>query len=279
VEGEKDADNLGALGLTATTSPMGAGKWKPHYNRYLQGKKVAIIPDNDAAGRKHARAIAAGLVVVAEAVKIVDLPNLKPKGDISDWLANGGSKESLLERLQRTPLFTDASKVSEGEQDNQSQWSKPIFPLTDFGNGERFAAQNSENTRFCHTWGKWLLWSGKHWEIDETSRIYQLAKITVRNIYAEPHRSRTTSGEGIFQARQGLGIFGRLQAMLSLAQTEQAVAITGNALDSNPWLLNVLNGTVDLRTGVLHPHRARTSTKIALFIRSAAACPQWFNFL
>ncbi len=185
VEGEKDADNLGALGLTATTSPMGAGKWKPHYNRYLQGKKVAIIPDNDAAGRKHARAIAAGLVVVAEAVKIVDLPNLKPKGDISDWLANGGSKESLLERLQRTPLFTDASKVSEGEQDNQSQWSKPIFPLTDFGNGERFAAQNSENTRFCHTWGKWLLWSGKHWEIDETSRIYQLAKITVRNIYAE----------------------------------------------------------------------------------------------
>ena len=54
VEGEKDVDNLAAIGLCATSSPMGAGKWKAHYNEYFRGKDVAIIPDNDDPGRKHA---------------------------------------------------------------------------------------------------------------------------------------------------------------------------------------------------------------------------------
>src|SRR5208337_2523575 len=50
-EGEADADALAALGLVATTCPMGAGKWRKKFNQYFQGKGVIILPDNDDPGR------------------------------------------------------------------------------------------------------------------------------------------------------------------------------------------------------------------------------------
>jgi hypothetical protein len=47
VEGEKDADNLAALGLLATTSIGGAEKWTPDLNQYFEDRDVYILPDND----------------------------------------------------------------------------------------------------------------------------------------------------------------------------------------------------------------------------------------
>jgi len=60
-EGEKDCDNLTRIGLTATTSPMGAGKWRDHYSNWLKGANVVILPDNDEPGRKHAQQAAKSL--------------------------------------------------------------------------------------------------------------------------------------------------------------------------------------------------------------------------
>jgi putative DNA primase/helicase len=87
VEGEKDADNLARLGLVATTCAMGAGKWRPEYNAALRGRPVVILPDNDEPGRQHARQVAAALAGTAESVRILELPGLPSKGDVSDWLA------------------------------------------------------------------------------------------------------------------------------------------------------------------------------------------------
>lgn len=95
VEGEKDADNLAALGLVATTNPMGAGKWLKQYNASLKGRRVVILPDNDQAGREHAKKVAASVATVASSVKTIELPGLPPKGDVSDWLAVGGTAEEL----------------------------------------------------------------------------------------------------------------------------------------------------------------------------------------
>lgn len=59
VEGERDADTLAALGLTATTCPMGAGSWRPWHTEALSGAAdVRIIADNDEPGLAHARHIA-----------------------------------------------------------------------------------------------------------------------------------------------------------------------------------------------------------------------------
>jgi putative DNA primase/helicase len=89
-EGEKDADRLAAIGLVATTHSGGAGKWRPEYAAALRGRRVVVLPDNDAPGRAGARQVAAGLVGVAAWVKVLDLPGLPDKGDVSDWLAANG---------------------------------------------------------------------------------------------------------------------------------------------------------------------------------------------
>ena len=97
VEGEKDADLLNSLGLTATTNFDGCGnrKWLSHYNDAFIGKNVAIIPDNDKPGRKFSVQIAASLVGVALTIVILQLPGLSYKQDVSDWVELGYTREDL----------------------------------------------------------------------------------------------------------------------------------------------------------------------------------------
>ena len=90
VEGEKDVENLEALGLAATCNSGGTGKWKPEHSKYLMGRDVAILPDNDDAGRAHAQAVAQSLEGIANSTRIIELPGLEPKGDVSDWIDSHG---------------------------------------------------------------------------------------------------------------------------------------------------------------------------------------------
>jgi hypothetical protein len=96
-EGEKDVDALRRLGLIATCNPGGAGKWCADYARYFQGRLVAALADNDEGGRRHVRDIAASLRGVAARVVTLELPRLPPKGDVSNWLDAGGTREVLLD--------------------------------------------------------------------------------------------------------------------------------------------------------------------------------------
>lgn len=105
VEGEKDADHLAQMGLVATTSPMGAGKWRDEYTESLKDRKVAIIPDNDLSGQRHAEHVARRLIDVAAEVKIINLPDLPDKGDVSDWLDAGGTIEELLQLVDKTDAY------------------------------------------------------------------------------------------------------------------------------------------------------------------------------
>jgi predicted P-loop ATPase len=89
VEGEKDADNLAKLGAAATCNAGGAGKWRKEHAQALAGANVVIVPDNDEAGAKHAAAVAASLQGIARRVRVLELPGLAPKSDVSDWLAGG----------------------------------------------------------------------------------------------------------------------------------------------------------------------------------------------
>ena len=105
MEGEKDADRLASLGFVATTNAGGAGKWRDEYSEYLRGRHVVIIPDNDEPGREHAAKVARSLQGIAASVRILELPNLPPKGDVSDWLDAGGVVDELLVLAESAPLF------------------------------------------------------------------------------------------------------------------------------------------------------------------------------
>jgi hypothetical protein len=98
-EGEKDADNVAALGLVATTNPGGAKVWQPELAQWFKGKQlIYVIEDNDDAGREHARKIIAALHETVPAIVTVAFPELPEKSDVSDWLEVGGNKKLLLAR-------------------------------------------------------------------------------------------------------------------------------------------------------------------------------------
>jgi P4 family phage/plasmid primase-like protien len=128
------------------------------------------------------------------------------------------------------------------------------FNLTDLGNAERFVAQHSAKVRYCYPWRTWLTAGEVRWTRDETGKIHQLGKETVRSIYGE------AEAEGNEGRRKALAQHAtkseaepKIKAMLELAKPE--VPVLPDALDSDPWLLNVLNGTIELRTGELREHR------------------------
>ena len=99
VEGEKDVLTLVQLGLQATTNPGGAGKWRDEYNQFFEGRDCVLLPDADEPGRKHMEQVARSLGEVARSVKILELPGLPEKGDVSDWLGPLGHMSSELVRL------------------------------------------------------------------------------------------------------------------------------------------------------------------------------------
>lgn len=104
-EGEKDVDRLVDLGFDATTNPMGAGKWRQAYNEFFKGKLVAILPDNDNVGYKHALQIAESLYGIALEIRIVSLPGLPNKGDVSDWFDAGHNKSELIQLTDQAAPF------------------------------------------------------------------------------------------------------------------------------------------------------------------------------
>lgn len=93
VEGEKDCDNLWAIGLVSTTNPMGAGKWRSNYSEALHGANLIIIPDNDGPGRDHANHVAKSCYGITNGIRILELPG--ECKDVSDWLDKGHTVDEL----------------------------------------------------------------------------------------------------------------------------------------------------------------------------------------
>ena len=123
VEGEKDADELARRGFVATTCPGGAGKWKPEFSESLQGARVVILPDNDDLGREHGEAIAQALQGIASEVRVLELPDLPEKGDVSDWFEGGGTADDL-KALRRAEPVWERSNVTV-EPDSTEHMAEP----------------------------------------------------------------------------------------------------------------------------------------------------------
>lgn len=112
-EGEKDVNTLRRLDLAATCNPMGAGKWQASYSETLRSADVVILPDNDQPGRNHAEQVAISLQGRARSVKMLILPNLPLKGDVSDWLAQGHTADELQRLVDDTPIYEPSPTLTE----------------------------------------------------------------------------------------------------------------------------------------------------------------------
>lgn len=128
VEGEKDVETLRRHGETATTSPMGAGKWQESYTQLLAGANVVIIPDADATGRAHARAVRESLVAAGCNVALKE--TMTGTKDISEHFSAGGDIASLLET------------VPEGEESRETYGADILEVITRTIKPESFVIPN-----------------------------------------------------------------------------------------------------------------------------------------
>jgi putative DNA primase/helicase len=154
-------------------------------------------------------------------------------------------------------------------------------PLTDFGNAERLVAAHGTEIRYVMGIG-WLTWGGRRWAPDRTGELQRLAKHTARAIYHEAAACEDDDErKRILAWARASESEARLRAMVNLAATEQEVIATADQIDANPWLLTVLNGTIDLRTGQLRAHnRDDLITKLAPVAYDLdASSPIWDEFI
>ena len=127
VEGPKDAETVNGLGFVGTTSPYGAGaKWKSEFNDWFKGKEVIVIPDNDQVGKKHALDVCRNLKPVTNQIRLLELPDVEEKEDVTDWLEKGHTRDELLQLIESTPEWIPPVK-----KENEPEESEPEGPPID----------------------------------------------------------------------------------------------------------------------------------------------------
>jgi P4 family phage/plasmid primase-like protien len=152
------------------------------------------------------------------------------------------------------------------------------FPLTEDGVALAFAKRFRDDLRFDHTAGRWYRWEGVRWRREETKLAFDWARSTCRQLAAANPKS--TAAKAMSRASSAGGVE-------RFAQADRAFAVTADTWDRDPWLLGTPGGTVDLRTGLIHP----ASPGDAITRLTAAApipladfdpdhhCPRWLAFL
>ncbi len=203
--------------------------------------------------------------------------------------SRGGRKGHVRLGLPPLPLLNrkDVIVVAQKSQKTESLWrtaepQPPQIHLTDTGNALRLVAEHGAKLQYCWPWKKWLYWTGKIWRIDAEAEVHQRAGLTVRQIHKEAAAIKDK------QDRNALMKWGmdsedvrRRNAMVSLARSEPEIACTHTIFDTDPWLMNTRNGTLDLRTGKLQPHsRGDFITRmIPVLFDPDAQCPKWEHFI
>ncbi len=165
------------------------------------------------------------------------------------------------------PARTGSAEAGQGAVPvpEQPPSAQECRPCSDLGNAERFAEQHADKLRYCHGTGRWYVWDGRRWRHDQSGTALRLAGETARTIYAEAagcddksRREELAEWALVSESRP------RLEAMLVVAKSRPPLVVAAEDMDADGSLLNVLNGTIDLRTGGLRPHRREDNiTKLA----------------
>ena len=188
-------------------------------------------------------------------------------------------------RLARTTSIALVDR--ENEEDRTRVLVGPIdlcqpTTLDDTGFVRRLAREAQNQIRYVPDWQKWISWDGTRWRLDDSAPAIQAAQELRDRLWREfaelPHEQRS---EAAIKLLKAVGGARRLQAIVSLAASEPTLRIRYEALDTHPMLLNVRNGTLDLRTGILRQHRREDfiTQMAAVTFDAEAVSPLWTRFI
>lgn len=199
--------------------------------------------------------------------------------DATDFLSDGepGAAEVLEDRIDATPPAVRRASALE-----VSVMSGAERHYTDLGNARRLVAIHGRDLRYCQSFGAWFFWDGRRWLKDESGEVFRRAKRVVLAMCADAARmSDDRDRKAQLDHERKSESESRLRAMIAVAESEPEIAILPGDLDRDPWLLNVDNGTIDLRTGEIREHRREDLiTRIAgtKYVKDAT-CSLWNSFL
>ena len=264
VEGEKDVDNLNKLGLTATTNAQGAGKWPKdeYFNRYFSGGEIVIIPDNDDPGRRHALQVASALHSFCKSLKVMELPELREKGDVSDWLALGRAKNDLLELVTGTKPWNPSEE--EGIVFTRGKSEKLMKAIN-------FRDKYSDGGKFSPPMlAEEILEEHNFFYYDQQLFFYE------KGVY------RPTGHEAIGRlCKEKLGTeFRKHRVEEVIYYIKTATKIDPTVINQDDGLINVKNGNLNWRTGELLSHTPKRLSTIQLPVAydRDADCPAISKF-
>jgi putative DNA primase/helicase len=150
---------------------------------------------------------------------------------------------------------------------------------TDTDNAQRLASRYAGQIIYSKGRG-WLAYKHGRWLPEAAPECIELAKATARQIASETQYLATDQAKAARAhfAKASLSK-GALDRMLDLAKG--LVNIADSELDADPWLFNVQNGTIDLRTGYIEKHDpSDLLTQISpIHADGDAECPLFKTFL
>ncbi|HEX4000196.1 MAG TPA: phage/plasmid primase, P4 family [Pirellulales bacterium] len=160
----------------------------------------------------------------------------------------------------------------------------------DLANAKRFVAwleaRHGLIVRYCDSWRRWLIFDGRRWATDEVRAIESLAKQYSVSLWEAYRRldHKAIDDKALREVRSFIratnGATG-IANFLALARSEPSVAIRAEELDADSWLFNCENGTLNLRTGELRPHRREDyiTQLCPVPYDPGATCPRFDQFL
>lgn len=190
----------------------------------------------------------------------------------------------------------DEEDLSPPPPQGQSRPVATSYPRTDLGNADYFVDLFGESIRFDQSRRRWLIWRDHRWEPDELKRAEQAAQSAARHRLMEAVHMPVSSGklpngspdpaaklrdDAIKWAALSEGRF-RIESVLALAQKTGKLSVqTSRGWDSDPWLLGVPNGVVDLQTGKLRSGDKddQITKHTGVIYDPSAKCPRWELFL
>ena len=163
-----------------------------------------------------------------------------------------------------------------------NELEKGLLQFTDTTNAYRLLTEHGKDIRYNPLWKKWIVWNGRRWEMDDGYLIHDRGLKMVRGIYRElmktaDYRDRLDIEKHGMQSESAR----RRKAIIEVASWIPELNIKTDDLDKDPWLFNVQNGTVDLRTGEIREQNQNDLiTRIANVVYDDKAdCPAWKQFI
>jgi P4 family phage/plasmid primase-like protien len=155
------------------------------------------------------------------------------------------------------------------------------YHWNDTGNADRLADLYGRELVYCTERKSYYVWTGRQWKFDEFVEVEKRAEKTILEAFGEAkHIANTKMRKAFLRFLNGSLSRAGLANMIHLAK-KKVRQVSANDFDRDPWALNTENGTVDLRTGALRPHRSEDllSKMIPLRYDPQAECPRFMGFL